>query len=115
MAKKVIKQLKIDNQLTKRHSNDLQNDLNFICTKIYEDVIKEKQEFRLKSPKKATEESDGVTFHSKVSFNPDIEIAQFDPTILPVVKANLQQKIPQSSLATKKFTFEKYAEKLASV
>lgn len=93
MAKKVIKQLKMDNQLTKRHSADLQNDLSFICMKIYEDVIKDKEDIVCMNPKKATDESDGVTLHSKVSFNPDIEIAQFDPDIMPVVKTNLQLKI----------------------
>lgn len=39
MAKRVIKQQKLDNQILKKENSELQVDIGFICRTLYDDLI----------------------------------------------------------------------------
>jgi hypothetical protein len=44
VSKKVIKELKLENSLVKKQNSDLTKDLNYLCQRLYDDLISSKQE-----------------------------------------------------------------------
>jgi hypothetical protein len=114
VSKKVIKQLKLDNSLVKRQNVEITNDLSFLSQRLYDDLISIKV-IPDERARDSSQEGDRNNFPSKVSFNPDIEIASYDPN-MPLVKPTHQskQKPPSGNLVTKKLLNERANEKAAN-
>ena len=109
MSKKVIKELKLDNSLVKKQNAEMAVDLNFICKRLYDDLISSQTQER--ANRDSSEDGERATYLSKVSFNPDIEIASYDPH-MPLAKPTQQtkQKPPSGNLITKKADRDKTAK-----
>lgn len=96
--------------------------MNFICRKIADDIClnQVQPEIRIMS---VAEEAEKVTINSKVSFNPDIEIASYDPK-MPLAKPqqhvtkpvsgslikNKPLKIAQSNESSEQFLLNRVKE-----
>ncbi len=78
-------------------------------------MIPHKIETAERAVRDSSQEGERTNYPSKVSFNPDIEIASYDPN-MPLAKPTQQfkQKPPSGNLVTKKILHERANEKAAN-
>lgn len=111
MAKRVIKQQKLDNATLKKENAELHAELNSLCRTLYDDLIRAPTinisiEESSQGDKRQSTDGDKA-YLSKVSFNPDIEIASYDPK-MPLAKPNQARPKPVAgNLVLKRPTMNK--------